>query len=161
MFPVRHSLFNKQQILSSHHALRNNTPSNPRRDITMSSDAPPIPLHSKPTKFGPDPATNQHSCGICQDVTRFPIRPNRCPYTGGDITHKFGKEAIKFQFDEDDDESDVPKRVLECHILDTIYRHSSKAQIVSRWIVYCASRRCAGFSQGFKIDNETEIAPDC
>lgn len=119
-------------------------------NINMPSTPPPIPFHSRPTRSTATPEVDYpHSCSICKDVRRFPYQPDRCPFTGGDISYKLGHQHLKRRFEEDDeDESfDAPVRVET-----RIYCTFPNAINISRWLLTCIDEDCLGYDEG-KVGN--------
>lgn len=133
----------------------------------MSSAAPSIPIHSKPS-IAPGTDASKHNCQFCNDIRRFPFRPNNCPYSGHDITYKYRgtsqamlKRKLAFYADDDyEDPYDVPRRVFDGGI-GRYFCGGGKAREISTWITSCAFDDCVGYPAGKKVGTEAITLDHC
>jgi hypothetical protein len=134
----------------------------------MSSSAPSIPFHSKASS-APGTGASKHNCHFCNDIRRFPFRPNNCPHSGHDITYKYRrtsqaalKRKLAFYAGDSDDNDlyDIPHRVQDGGI-SRYFCSAAKARDISAWICFCALEECIGYPAGMKVDTDAITIGHC
>jgi hypothetical protein len=108
---------------------------------------------------GPAPPSSpsQHNCVFCADTSRFPIYPERCPYTGERIhlldigTTQEILERRPEAYDGDDEFIFQTRRRQGA-----INRYSGLVIRIEEWIERCRRMKCIGFMAGWDVDREGE-----
>lgn len=120
----------------------------------MSSTPTPIPFKPNPTRFLPVAGT--HICSWCQSVSHFRMRPDRCPFTGHDISNRFLNQPRQLIYGDHIDDGYPPGFVPN----PMCFMSSTTVIGISTWIILCAMQECKGYEAWEIVKNEQPFAID-